>query len=33
MREESDRWTEARLLIDIAEECFAQASVNLGVEA
>jgi hypothetical protein len=29
LREESDRWTEARVLIDIAEECFAAASASL----
>jgi sugar phosphate isomerase/epimerase len=33
MREESDRWTEARHLIDIAEHCFAAARANLTVTA
>ena len=32
-REESDRWSEARVLIDIAEECFARARASLAVEA
>ena len=32
-REESDRWTEARVLIDIAEECFARATTNLAMKA
>ena len=33
MREESDRWTEARHLIDIAEQCFAAARANLMAAA
>ncbi|MBY8822461.1 hypothetical protein [Sphingomonas colocasiae] len=33
MREESDRWTEAHYLIDIAEHCFAAARANLAVAA
>lgn len=33
MREESDRWTEARCLIDIAEHCFAAARANLATTA
>lgn len=32
-REESDRWTEARLLIDIAEQCFAEALENMMQDA
>lgn len=28
-REESDRWTEARLLIELAEQCFAEARAGL----
>ena len=33
MREESDRWTEALHLIDIAEQCFAAAQANLMAAA
>lgn len=33
MREESDRWTEAHYLIDIAEQCFAAARANLVATA
>lgn len=33
MREESDRWIEARHLIDIAEQCFAEARANLALAA
>ncbi len=33
MREESDRWIEARHLIDIAEQCFAAARANLAIAA
>ncbi len=32
-REESDRWIEARVLVDIAEECLARAKANLVAEA
>lgn len=33
MQEESDRWTEARFLIDLAEQCFAAAQANMEIEA
>lgn len=33
LREESDRWREARVLIDIAEACFARARAALAGEA
>jgi hypothetical protein len=33
MREESDRWTEAAFLIDVARQCFAEAEAAVRIAA